>query len=152
MNPSLSPPFVYFIKSSKPNKLERERMAQIWLLWCPKNSCTTKSRGATGRSSASSKTSGVKNGCCCRVLVKILRKVKKQSKEMVRSAGASRQSSFQCRYDPLSYSLNFDRSGCGSAVDDDVYYQMYAFSSRFAANPRRIPLAASHTQSAIAST
>ncbi|GMJ12594.1 hypothetical protein HRI_004928600 [Hibiscus trionum] len=88
-------------------------MAQICLLWCPKKPKS----GGEGRG---------KNGCYCAGLVRILSKLKKE----VRSAGASRQSSFQCRYDPLSYSLNFDTSGSGS---DEDYHHMYAFSSRFAA-------------------
>ncbi|KAK8626563.1 hypothetical protein V6N13_134204 [Hibiscus sabdariffa] len=103
-------------------------MAQICLLWCPKK---TKS----GRSNATTRGRG--NGCSCAGLVRILSKLKKESKGMVRSAGASRQSSFQCRYDPLSYSLNFDTSGNGSTIDDEDYHHLYAFSSRFAANPRR---------------
>ncbi|OMO74979.1 hypothetical protein CCACVL1_16385 [Corchorus capsularis] len=122
-------------------------MAQMWLLWCPK---TTKSGGDTVVASASTATPKVtninggrspsslgKNGCCCGCLASFVRKVKKQSKEMVRvrGAGASRQTSFQCRYDPLSYSLNFDKSGCGSLEDDEDY--LHAFSSRFVANPRR---------------
>ncbi|OMO92367.1 hypothetical protein COLO4_17639 [Corchorus olitorius] len=120
-------------------------MAQMWLLWCPK---TAKSGGDTV-ASASTTTAKVKNiggrspsslgknGCCCGCLARFVRKVKKQSKEMVRvrGAGASRQSSFQCRYDPLSYSLNFDQSGCGSLEDHEDY--LHAFSSRFVANPRR---------------
>lgn len=115
----------------------------MWLLWWPKNTCTTKSGGERGAASATTTSpattgrtsSGSKNGtssCFCTCLARIVRKVKKQSKEM---GGASRQSSFQCRYDPLSYSLNFDRSGCESAVDDEDYYQFYAFSSRFVAKP-----------------
>ncbi|XP_021300303.1 uncharacterized protein LOC110428719 [Herrania umbratica] len=125
-------------------------MAQMWLLWWPKNTCTTPksgddtgaagstatTRATTGRTSSLGKNGTARSCCNCRCLARFMRKVKKQSKEMVRSAGASRQSSFQCRYDPLSYSLNFDRSGCGSSVDDEDYYQFYAFSSRFVANPR----------------
>ncbi|XVF00482.1 hypothetical protein REPUB_Repub04eG0004800 [Reevesia pubescens] len=118
----------------------------MWLLWGTKNTCTTKSGSDTGaaRSTAATRdrTSVGKNGtpsCCCACLARIVRKMKKHSKEMVRSARASRQSSLQYRYDPLSYSLNFDRTGCGSAVDDEDYYQFYAFSSRFVANPPRRP-------------
>ncbi|XVE94277.1 hypothetical protein REPUB_Repub01dG0267600 [Reevesia pubescens] len=127
-------------------------MAQIWLLWWPKNTCTTKNGGDTGASGSSRATSGrssvSKNGskpsCCCGCVARIVRKVKKQSKDMVRGVGASRQSSFQCRYDPLSYSLNFDKSGCGGSVDDQDYYQFYAFSSRFVANPRSRPVCSTH--------
>ncbi|XVE48464.1 hypothetical protein DITRI_Ditri01bG0004400 [Diplodiscus trichospermus] len=137
-------------------------MAQMWLLWWPKNTCPAKSDGEKG-AAASTTTAGAttgktsvgkrrKSSCCCACLTRIVRKVKKQSKEMVSGAGASRQSSFQCRYDPLSYSLNFDRSGCGNAVDDEEYYQFYAFSSRFTVNPRSRPAACStHALSAAAS-
>ncbi|KAJ0083029.1 hypothetical protein Patl1_12256 [Pistacia atlantica] len=46
-------------------------------------------------------------------------------------------SSFQCHYDPLSYSLNFDTTGSGSLLDDeDYYYKFYAFSSRFVATSK----------------
>ncbi|KAK8563219.1 hypothetical protein V6N13_018247 [Hibiscus sabdariffa] len=106
-------------------------MAQICLLWCPKKTKSGGDTGARGRSNRG------KNGCSCAGLVRILSKLKKESRGMVRSAGASRQTSFQCRYDPLSYSLNFDTSGNGSTVDDEDYHHLYAFSSRFAANPRR---------------
>ena len=174
MIPSLSPPLVCFILALPhtirntllvlARQRERETMAQMWLLWWPKNTCTTQSgndKGATASTATTRATTGRtsvgKNGmpsCCCACLTRIVRKVKKQSKEMVRGAGANRQRSFQCRYDPLSYSLNFDRSGCGSGVDDEDYYQFYAFSSRFVANPRRparsthmLPAAASHTHS-----
>ncbi|KAH1129316.1 hypothetical protein J1N35_000694 [Gossypium stocksii] len=60
-----------------------------------------------------------KNGSSCKGLVRISRKVKKQSKRMVRSARARKQSSFQCWYDPFRYSLNFDSSSDESAIDDD---------------------------------
>ncbi|KAL3616722.1 hypothetical protein CASFOL_039116 [Castilleja foliolosa] len=59
-----------------------------------------------------------------------MRRLKKRSKRLHPSA--SRQSSFQCRYDPLSYALNFDTSGPGDYRDED-YYKFYAFSSRFVA-------------------
>ncbi|XVF46048.1 hypothetical protein PTKIN_Ptkin02bG0256500 [Pterospermum kingtungense] len=141
-------------------------MAQMWLIWWPKTTTctTTKSGGDRGAATSttttttratSGRTSVGKRGtpgCCCACLARIIRKVKKQSKEMVRGAGASRQSSFQCRYDPLSYSLNFDRSGCDSAVDDENYYQFYAFSSRFVANPRRPTACSAHTVPATAAS
>ncbi|KAL0679423.1 hypothetical protein Bca4012_007404 [Brassica carinata] len=41
-------------------------------------------------------------------------------------------SSLQCRYDPMSYSLNFDGGACGTLPDDeDYYFRFYAFSSRY---------------------
>ncbi|XP_047177926.1 uncharacterized protein LOC124844951 [Vigna umbellata] len=71
--------------------------------------------------------------CCC-LVTKLMRKLKRRGRTL-RPKSASRQGSFQCRYDPLSYSLNFDSTGCGSLMDED-YYKFYAFSSRFVANPR----------------
>ncbi|KAE9615668.1 hypothetical protein Lalb_Chr04g0257791 [Lupinus albus] len=54
----------------------------------------------------------------------------------LRPSSATRQGSFQCCYDPLSYSLHFDTIGCGSLLDED-YYKFYAFSTRFVAtNPK----------------
>ncbi|KAK7319258.1 hypothetical protein RJT34_03977 [Clitoria ternatea] len=61
--------------------------------------------------------------CCC-LVTKLMRKLKRRSRTL-RGTNASRQSSFQCRYDPLSYSLNFD-----STLLDEDYYKFYAFSSR----------------------
>ncbi|CAK8578202.1 unnamed protein product [Lathyrus sativus] len=66
--------------------------------------------------------------CCC-LMTKLMRKVLKRSRSRIR------QGSFQCCYDPLSYSLNFDTSDCGSLLDEDYYYKFCAFSSRFVANP-----------------
>ncbi|CAL5213859.1 unnamed protein product [Lathyrus oleraceus] len=77
---------------------------------------------ATTRSSSSS-------SCCC-LMAKLMRKLL-----MKRSHSRIRQGSFQCCYDPLSYSLNFDTSDCGSLLDEDYYYKFCAFSSRFVANP-----------------
>lgn len=117
----------------------------MWLLWWPKNTSTTKSTAdeaggttsdaTTAATTTMSTTCLARNGlssadCCC--LTKLVRKVKRQSKSL---RSTSRQSSFQCRYDPLSYSLNFDPSGSGSLLDED-YHQFYSFSSRFVANPR----------------
>ncbi|KAE9610612.1 hypothetical protein Lal_00029774 [Lupinus albus] len=72
--------------------------------------------------------------CCC-VVTKLMRKLKRRSR-ILRPSSATRQGSFQCCYDPLSYSLNFDTTGCGSLLDED-YYKFYAFSTRFVAiNPK----------------
>ncbi|BAT94365.1 hypothetical protein VIGAN_08096400 [Vigna angularis var. angularis] len=64
--------------------------------------------------------------CCCLVM-KLMRKLKRRGRTL-RPKSVSRQGSFQCRYDPLSYSLNFDSTGCGSLMDED-YYKFYTFSS-----------------------
>ena len=50
------------------------------------------------------------------------------------SATAARRqgSSLQWRYDPMSYSLNFDGGACSKLPDDeDYYFRFYAFSSRY---------------------
>ncbi|CAK8578205.1 unnamed protein product [Lathyrus sativus] len=83
---------------------------------------------ATARSSTSS-------SCCCS-MTKLMRKLL-----MKRSRSRIRQGSFQCCYDPLSYSLNFDTSDCGSLLDEDYYYKFCAFSSRFVANPTPLQVA-----------
>ncbi|KAI5385590.1 hypothetical protein KIW84_072260 [Lathyrus oleraceus] len=82
---------------------------------------------ATTRSSSSS--------CCCS-MTKLMRKLL-----LKRSRSRIRQGSFQCCYDPLSYSLNFDTSDCGSLLDEDYYYKFCAFSSRFVANPTTLQVA-----------
>lgn len=112
-------------------------MAHLTLPWWPRTSSTTSSGGdlrGRGGSSATTTTvstnSSSSSNCCG--LSKLMRKLKKRSKMLHQ---ASRQSSLQCRYDPMSYSLNFDRTGSGDFVDDD-YYKFYAFSSRFVAAPR----------------
>jgi hypothetical protein len=114
----------------------------MWLLWWPKNTSTTKSstggEGGGGTASATATAmstsclagNGLSSDCCC--LRKLVKKLKRQNRSL---GAASRQSSFQCRYDPLSYSLNFNPSGSGSLLDED-YHQFYSFSSRFVANPR----------------
>ncbi|RYR17290.1 hypothetical protein Ahy_B03g062050 [Arachis hypogaea] len=63
--------------------------------------------------------------CCC-VVTKFMTKLLVKSVNRSRRRTTSRQSSFQCRYDPLSYSLNFEEQDC---------YKFSAFSSRFLANP-----------------
>ncbi|KDP30557.1 hypothetical protein JCGZ_15266 [Jatropha curcas] len=121
-------------------------MAQMWLLRLPKYTSTTTTKTgasdtttttATTSTSTAVKNTVEKNGgtqdCCCWGLRKVLKKLKRQGR-MLRAATTSRQSSLECRYDPLSYSLNFDTSGCGSLVDDQDYYQFCAFSSRFVGN------------------
>ncbi|CAI0401550.1 unnamed protein product [Linum tenue] len=108
-------------------------MAQAWLhLWQrPRTAavdCTATTEAETHN------VAGVRTPCCCGCLAKLIRKLRKQGRMMIRAAaaGSSRQQTFQCRYDPLSYSLNFERS---LLDDDEDYFQFCAFSSRFAAHP-----------------
>ncbi|CAI9783540.1 unnamed protein product [Fraxinus pennsylvanica] len=103
-------------------------MTHLALPWWLKTSSATASGGSdTHVSSENASTSN-----CCG-LSNLMRRVLKKRSKMLHST--SRQSSFQCRYDPLSYSLNFDTSGSGNLLDED-YYKFYSFSSRFAATPR----------------
>ncbi|KAG8385100.1 hypothetical protein BUALT_Bualt03G0006300 [Buddleja alternifolia] len=117
-------------------------MTHLALPWWPKTTSTTTPSGgdshervtAASTTSYSSRTENTSSSAsCCTGLSKLMRRLKKRSKLTLHTA--SRQSSFQCRYDPLSYSLNFDRSGSGDVADED-YYKFYAFSSRFVATPR----------------
>ncbi|XP_057419348.1 uncharacterized protein LOC130713593 [Lotus japonicus] len=119
-------------------------MTKMWPL-CSKNTTTTSSTtmkmqhepAATVPPKSSSAAAAIttsKCHCCC-LVTKLVRKLKRRSRSTPRPVSASRQGSFQCRYDPLSYSLNFDTTGCGTLLDED-YYKFYAFSSRFVANPR----------------
>ncbi|XP_027088130.1 uncharacterized protein LOC113783703 [Coffea eugenioides] len=89
------------------------------------------STNTTTCSSSSASDHNPSSNCCG--LSRLMRKLKKQRKML---CSTSRQSSFQCRYDPMSYSLNFDTTGSGSIVDED-YYKFYAFSSRFVATTPR---------------
>ncbi|KAK7359610.1 hypothetical protein VNO77_01571 [Canavalia gladiata] len=94
----------------------------MWPLYSQKNSSnSTKIQNESSNSRttpATLQTKSVVSTChCCCVLKKLLRKLKRH-----------RHPSFQCRYDPLSYSLNFDTTGCGTLLDED-YYKYYAFSS-----------------------
>ncbi|BFG28460.1 hypothetical protein CerSpe_147340 [Prunus speciosa] len=109
----------------------------MWLISWPKTTCTTKAGGHEGGTTATAGTAVAANclrssSSHCTCLAKLVRKLKKHRR---RIGAASRQSSFQCHYDPLSYSLNFDASGCGNLLDDQDYFKFYAFSSRFVANP-----------------
>nr|KYP50256.1 hypothetical protein KK1_027959 [Cajanus cajan] len=111
-------------------------MTQMWHLSSQKNNTTTATvkmqhESATTTTVAVPTKSMVSTCHCCCLVTKLMRKLKRRG----HTKSASRQGSFQCRYDPLSYSLNFDSTGCGSLTDED-YYKFYAFSSRFVANPR----------------
>lgn len=105
-------------------------MVQMWLLWLPKNPKAAAASRSSGGGSVPRNEASSACFSCKRFSKLLMRKLKKRGVP-------SRQSSLQCRYDPMSYSLNFDTSGCGSTVDDheDYYYKFYAFSSRFVANP-----------------
>ncbi|CAN4080380.1 unnamed protein product [Withania somnifera] len=109
-------------------------------------STTTRSFStSTSSSSLSSSSSSSSSSSCCG-LSRLLRKLKRHSNKMLKRAeiSTSRQSSFQCRYDPLSYALNFDTSH--DNVSDEDYYKFCAFSSRFVATPK-----ADHSQGLMAS-
>ncbi|XP_010649015.1 uncharacterized protein LOC104879122 [Vitis vinifera] len=130
-------------------------MTHIWLLLWPKLTSTTATKcdgdgegaAATAAASKAPTTTTTTTTSCtstttsthCHGLRKLVRKLKKQSR-MLRAAATrpSSGSTFQCKYDPQSYSLNFDSSGWGSFLDGD-YYQFHAFSSRFVANPTTLP-------------
>ncbi|KAH7569672.1 hypothetical protein ACOSQ2_013562 [Xanthoceras sorbifolium] len=129
-------------------------MVQMWLLWWPKNTTTPvkpHSAVTTSTDTVAIETSVPENGSCCCItgssstttttsssyLSKLLRKLKKHSRSLCAAKVASRKRSFQCRYDPMSYSLNFDTSGCGNLLEDeDYYYQFCAFSSRYVTNTK----------------
>ncbi|KAF8115053.1 hypothetical protein N665_0030s0096 [Sinapis alba] len=71
--------------------------------------------------------------CCVTCLARLIRKVKRKGILLLSATATRRQcSSLQCRYDPMSYSLNFDGGACGTLPDDeDYYFRFYAFSSRY---------------------
>ncbi|OAY71486.1 hypothetical protein ACMD2_02782 [Ananas comosus] len=71
-------------------------------------------------------------------LGRLIRKLKKQSKLLCMTPARPRSSAFHCQYDPLSYARNFDRSGFGTALDDDSTHFYYTFSSRFVAVSSRV--------------
>ncbi|KAK4368280.1 hypothetical protein RND71_012072 [Anisodus tanguticus] len=133
-------------------------MTQMGRHWWPRLTTTSTTTRATaidtlyggGRSSTTrsftSTSSDISNGAsmsssssCCG-LSRLMRKLKRHSNKMLKTAASStypsRQSSFQYRYDPLSYALNFDTTGTGSHVSDEDYYKFCAFSSRFVATPK----------------
>lgn len=113
----------------------------MWPLTSQKNTTTTTTttvkmshESVTTTTAVARKSMASTCHCCC-LVTKLMRKLKSRRSRKLRPTSASRQGSFQCRYDPLSYSLNFDSTGCGSLMDED-YYKFYAFSSRFVSNPR----------------
>ncbi|KAL1205270.1 hypothetical protein V5N11_011553 [Cardamine amara subsp. amara] len=82
--------------------------------------------------------------CCVTCLARLIRKLKRKGRLLLATRDRRRQgSSLQCRYDPMSYSLNFDGGACGALADEeDYYYRFYAFSSRYVTNTikKRPPL------------
>lgn len=120
-------------------------MTQImWLLWWPKSNAAAKSGSETGCATASTNNAAVSTTCQassdvsppshCYCLTKLVRKLRRYRRRSLRST--RRLSSFQCRYDPMSYSLNFDTSGSGSCFLDEDYHRFCSFSSRFVVKPR----------------
>ena len=123
-----------------------EKMTHIWLLLWPKLISATKCYGESADTAAAkaSSTASAAATCStthCHGLKRLVRKVKRQRRMLRR--WATRPSSGSCKYDPLSYSLNFDSSGWGSFLDGD-YYLFHAFSSRFMANPTTVVVASSY--------
>ncbi|KAI9122713.1 hypothetical protein K1719_006553 [Acacia pycnantha] len=117
----------------------------MWPLWCPKttsfSSAAVKAEEETATTTTTAAAATISGGssssrynCCC-LVTKLMRKLKRHRHSKPLRSSIQRKGPLQCRYDPLSYSLNFDdgRSGCGSFLDED-YYKFYAFSSRFVAN------------------
>ncbi|VVB12339.1 unnamed protein product [Arabis nemorensis] len=89
--------------------------------------------GKTAAATAVTKNSDLPTpprNCCVTCLARLIRKVKRKGRLLL--ARRRRQGrSLQCRYDPLSYSLNFDGGACGILPDDERFY---AFSSRYVTN------------------
>uniref|UniRef100_B9GVF8 Uncharacterized protein n=1 Tax=Populus trichocarpa TaxID=3694 RepID=B9GVF8_POPTR len=105
-------------------------MAQMLLLWWSKTTTKTGGVDTIATTSKTVENIGSTQNCFCGCLTKLLKKLKKRGR-VIRAAAASRQSSFQCRYDPLSYSLNFDTSG-----HDEDYYHFCAFTSSWVVVPK----------------
>ncbi|KAJ4976812.1 hypothetical protein NE237_001918 [Protea cynaroides] len=135
-------------------------MTQMGLLWWQKQTTAANcgGEGGEGAGAASTPTTPMtpagstsrrqNSGCC---LMRLVKKLKKHSRMLCATTVNSRpNNTFHCRYDPWSYALNFDTSGCGGMLDDDNYHHLLAFSSRFAATPpingppRLLAVATSH--------
>ncbi|KAH7545660.1 hypothetical protein FEM48_Zijuj01G0117000 [Ziziphus jujuba var. spinosa] len=96
---------------------------------------TTTTRASTFASASASASSSSSSHCSC--VSKLVRKLKRNFRTLgsgltITSTTPHQAGSkyLQCRYDPLSYSLNFDSSGSGCGNLDEDYYHFYAFSSR----------------------
>ncbi|WCJ28746.1 hypothetical protein M5689_010424 [Euphorbia peplus] len=111
---------------------------RLRLLWLPKCISGETNRITTAPSGGGIEESGSEErySCwSCGGVRKVLKKLKKQRRKLRwYGGGGRRQSSVQCRYDPMSYSLNFDSSSGENLADDQDYYRFCAFSSRFATN------------------
>ncbi|KAI4311819.1 hypothetical protein MLD38_036683 [Melastoma candidum] len=70
--------------------------------------------------------------CCLASLVTVLKRCRKMVNKRRRSS-SSRQTSFKCCYDPLSYALNFDSEGQVSNYED--CRRFCAFKNRSFASP-----------------
>ncbi|KAL1366375.1 hypothetical protein HN51_014209 [Arachis hypogaea] len=115
----------------------------VWPLPSPNQNIMNSSSSSSSATAiaANTPTKSMNSSChCCCVVTKFMRKLLVKSVNRSRRRTTSRQSSFQCRYDPLSYSLNFE---------EQDYYKFSAFSSRFLANPSS---SSSSTATTISST
>ncbi|XP_074564749.1 uncharacterized protein LOC141821241 [Curcuma longa] len=87
---------------------------------------STSSSGVHVDGGATTSAAGCGSNCG---LGRLMRKLRKQSKKL---CAATKPTTFRFRYDPLSYSRNFDGSGFGTEIDDDSFERFYySFSSRF---------------------
>nr|DAD43941.1 TPA_asm: hypothetical protein HUJ06_002171 [Nelumbo nucifera] len=117
-------------------------MTHMGLIWWPKHTTTSQCGDGGGATRATQTTAETTTGSSrhrsgdCGCLMKLMRKLKRRSRMLC--AASRSASTFRCHYDPLSYALNFDTSGCGSMLDDN-YDHFHAFSSRFVATPSRPP-------------
>jgi len=98
--------------------------------------------GKTTTATAVTKKSNVPTptpNCCVTCLARLIRKLKKKGRLLLATKARRQGSSLQCRYDPMSYSLNFDGGACGTLPDDEDYYlRFYAFSSRYVTTTNNI--------------
>ncbi|KAI4371595.1 hypothetical protein MLD38_009924 [Melastoma candidum] len=94
--------------------------------------CSCSVIGCTAPSSPLTSSCRSRRCSCLARLVTTLNKCRKMVEGKGRSRN-SRQASFQCRYDPLSYALNFDSGGRGGNYED--YYRFCAFTNRFLTRP-----------------
>ncbi|RDX87501.1 hypothetical protein CR513_31018, partial [Mucuna pruriens] len=100
----------------------------MWPLSSQKKSSSTTVKMQQESGSVAVPTKSVVSTChCCCLVTKLMRKLKRRRGRTLQHKTASTHGSFQCRYDPLSYSLNFDTTGCGTLMDEDYY--------KFVANP-----------------
>ncbi|XAR59404.1 hypothetical protein NMG60_11015231 [Bertholletia excelsa] len=116
------------------------------IVWRPKTTSTSSSSSNADASKMNSNTSSSKSKASrsdstkveCSCVFRLVRKLKKQGRILrnratITSITPSRQSSFQCRYDPLSYSLNFDDSTLNPYLHQ--HHNHSHLSSRFVSHP-----------------